>query len=93
MSTGNGGDLLSFSIDPSTGALTQLTADSYGAYGYGGANYVVFNGTGTQAFVSNAWGLWVSVVNINSATGAVTDVSGSPFGVGARPTDIAVVQP
>jgi 6-phosphogluconolactonase (cycloisomerase 2 family) len=93
VSTGNGGKLLSFSIDPNTGALTQLTGDAYGAYGYGGANYVVFNGTGTQAFVSNSWGLWVSVVNIDSTTGAATDVSGSPFGVDARPSDIAVVQP
>ena len=91
-STGNGGHLLTFSIDPSTGALTQLPADAYGAYGYGGSNYAVFNQAGTQAFVSNAWGLWVSVVSVDSTTGALTDVSGSPFGVGARPFDIAVVQ-
>jgi 6-phosphogluconolactonase (cycloisomerase 2 family) len=87
---GNGNPLLVFSIDPSTGALTQLTSESYGSVGY---NYVVFDSTGSKAIISNAWDLTIAVTNINGASGQLTDQAGSPFGVGARPFDIAVVEP
>lgn len=85
---GNGNPLLVFSIDSITGALTQLP--SYGNVGY---NYVVFDSTGSKAIISNAWNLTIDVTNINGASGALTDQAGSPFGVGARPFDIAVVEP
>lgn len=53
----------------------------------------MFNPAGTFAYVSNAWVLTVSIVNVDPVTGALTNIPGSPFGVGARPFDIAVVQP
>ena len=37
--------------------------------------------------------LTVAVANVNAATGHLTHQAGSPFGVGARPFDIAVVEP
>ena len=56
---GNGTQLLTFSIDPTTGALTQLPTESYGTVG---SNYVVFDSTGSTAIISNAWVLsvWVA---------------------------------
>ncbi|MDR6854269.1 beta-propeller fold lactonase family protein [Variovorax guangxiensis] len=88
--TGNGGQLLNFSVDPSTGALTEVPANAYGTVG---SNYTAFNPAGTLAYVSNAWVLTVSVVRVDPVTGALTNIPGSPFGVGARPFNIAVVQP
>lgn len=88
--SGNGGQLLTFSIDPVTGALTSVPANSYGTVG---SNYATFNSAGTLAYVANAWVLSVSVVRVDPVTGALTDIPGSPFSVGARPFDIAVVQP
>ena len=82
--------MLNFSVDPATGALTEVPANAYGTVG---SNYTVFNPAGTLAYVSNALVLTVSVVTVNPVTGAVTNIPGSPFGVGARPFDIAVVQP
>lgn len=87
---GNGSPLLTFSVDPTTGALTQLTGESYGADGW---NYTVFNSTGSTAIISNALNLTIGVTDVNATTGQLTDQPGSPFSVGARPFDIAVVQP
>ncbi|MCE1181474.1 MAG: lactonase family protein [Rhodocyclales bacterium] len=92
-STGNGGKLLTYSVDATTGALTQLTADSYGAYGYAGTNYTVPDPTGKYLYVSNALAIYGSVVSIDSTTGALQELPGSPFSVGARPFDLAVVNP
>lgn len=88
--SGNGGPLVTFSIDSVTGALTLLTSESYGQ---GGVDYAVIGSSGSRAFVSNALNLTIGVAAIDSTTGALTDQSGSPFSVGARPYDIAVVQP
>lgn len=92
-STGNGGNLLTYSVDATTGALTQLTSDSYGAYGNAGTNFTVPDPTGKYLYVSNALAIYGSVVSIDPATGALQDLAGSPFGVGARPFDLAVVNP
>ncbi|TPQ44544.1 3-carboxymuconate cyclase [Burkholderia ubonensis] len=92
-STGNGGNLLTYSVDPTTGALTQLTADSYGAYGNAGANFTVPDPTGKYLYASNPMIGYVSVASINSATGAVQDLVGSPFDVGVRPFNLAIVNP
>jgi 6-phosphogluconolactonase (cycloisomerase 2 family) len=87
---GNGTSLLAFSIDPTTGALTQIPSATFGAVGW---NYAVFDSTGSKIIISNAWDLTVGVANVNAATGQLTHQAGSPFGVGARPFDIAVVEP
>jgi 6-phosphogluconolactonase (cycloisomerase 2 family) len=87
---GNGSGLLVFSIDQTTGALTQDTSATFGATGW---NYSTFDGTGSTIFSANYWNLTIAVGNVDAATGHVTHKSGSPFGVGARPIDIAVVEP
>ncbi len=35
----------------------------------------------------------MAVANVNAATSQLTNQAGSPFSVGARPFDIAVVEP
>ncbi|MBW4051370.1 MAG: hypothetical protein HIU85_07910 [Proteobacteria bacterium] len=67
-----------------------MTGESYGVDGW---NYVVFNSTGSTAIIWNARNLTVGVASVNATTGQLTDQAGSPFSVGARPFDIAVVQP
>jgi 6-phosphogluconolactonase (cycloisomerase 2 family) len=93
LATGNGGYVLTFSIDPTSGALTQVTGGSCGAHsGAPGVNYIKINSAGTYAYMANGWVLNVSVCSINPSSGGLTDVPGSPFGVGARPVGIGVVQ-
>ena len=93
LATGNGGYVLTFSIDPTSGALTQVTGGSCGAHsGVPGVNYIKINSAGTYAYMANGWVLNVSVCSIDPSSGALTDVPGSPFGVGARPLGIGVVQ-
>jgi len=93
LATGNGGYVLTLSIDPTSGALTQVTGGSCGAHsGVPGVNYIKINSAGTYAYMANGWVLNVSVCSINPSSGGLTDVPGSPFGVGARPVGIGVVQ-
>jgi 6-phosphogluconolactonase (cycloisomerase 2 family) len=93
LATGNGGYVLTFSIDATSGALTQITGGSCGAHsGVPGVNYIKINSAGTYAYMANGLVLNVSVCSIDPSSGALTDVPGSPFGVGARPLGIGVVQ-
>jgi hypothetical protein len=84
---------LTFSIDPASGALTQVTGGSCGAQsGVPGVNYIKINSAGAYAYMANGWVLNVSVCTVDASSGALTDVPASPFGVGARPLGIGVVQ-
>jgi DNA-binding beta-propeller fold protein YncE len=68
----------------------QLTSGSCGNQ-INGVNYIKVDPAGTYAYLANGWALYLSVCTINPNTGALTDVAGSPFGVGARPLGIGVV--
>ncbi len=88
--SGNGGYVVTFSLDPTTGVPNQLTSGSCGNQ-INGVNYIKVDPAGTYAYLANGWALYLSVCTINPNTGALTDVAGSPFGVGARPLGIGVV--
>ncbi|VTU46464.1 6-phosphogluconolactonase (plasmid) [Variovorax sp. SRS16] len=90
-STGNGGPVLVFSIDPGTGALTNVLADSY--LNGSGPYYTTFDATGSLAYVGNYIGITVALAHVDPLTGALTSLPGSPFNVGARPYNLAVVKP
>ncbi|MDR8395749.1 MULTISPECIES: beta-propeller fold lactonase family protein [Paraburkholderia] len=92
VATGQDGAVLSYSVDATSGALTQIAGD-IDTVGGGGAVFVTLDPTGTLLFEANFIHITVGIKQINQTTGALTDIPGSPFGVGARPYDIAIVQP
>ncbi len=92
VATGQSGAVLTYSVDAATGALTQIAGDT-DTVGGGGAVFVTLDPTGTLLFEANFISITVGVKQINQTTGALTDIPGSPFSVGARPYDIAIVQP
>ncbi|WP_253947372.1 beta-propeller fold lactonase family protein [Paraburkholderia xenovorans] len=91
VATGQDGAVLTYNVDATSGALTQITGD-VDTVG-GGAVFVTLDPTGTLLFAANFIHITVGIKQINQTTGALTDIPGSPFGVGARPYDIAIVQP
>ncbi|WP_454874020.1 beta-propeller fold lactonase family protein [Paraburkholderia xenovorans] len=92
VATGQDGAVLTYNVDATSGALTQITGD-VDTVGGGGAVFVTLDPTGTLLFAANFIHITVGIKQINQTTGALTDIPGSPFGVGARPYDIAIVQP
>lgn len=76
----NSYDISAFSVDSTTGGLTPVAGSPFvdtGAGSHGGYAITV-NPTGTVLYVAN-WEANVSAYSIDSATGALTAVSGSPF--------------
>ena len=84
------GDISAYSMNPSTGLLTQIS-DSPFATG-DGPNSIAINPAGSFAYVVSNQGFSniISAYSINSSTGALTPVSGSPFGAGDFPVSIAI---
>jgi 6-phosphogluconolactonase (cycloisomerase 2 family) len=92
VATGQGGAVLSYNVDASSGALTQITGD-VDTVGGDGAVFVTLDPSGMLLFEANFIDITVGVKQIDQTTGVLTDIPNSPFGVGARPYDIAIVQP
>jgi 6-phosphogluconolactonase (cycloisomerase 2 family) len=92
VATGQGGAVLTYSVDATSGALTQITGD-IDTVGGDGAVFVTLDPTGTLLFEANFIDITVGIKQINQTTGVLTNVPNSPFGVGARSYDIAIVQP
>ena len=84
-----------FHVDSTTGALTPVTGNPV-AKGFLRPDQVAIDCSGTFAYVT-AKGNGLSrnkvwAYRINSATGALTPVAGSPFATGTFPLFVAVVQ-
>ena len=90
------GDVLAYFINTTTGALTPVSGNPV-ATGLHNPHSVAVNPAGTFAYVANlGYGFpkgTISVYRINATTGALTEIPGSPFATGTRPTFITVVQP
>ncbi|HWZ43976.1 MAG TPA: beta-propeller fold lactonase family protein [Candidatus Saccharimonadales bacterium] len=56
----------------------------------GGAEFMAFDSVHKLLLVSNQTANSISVLSVNTSTGALTAVPGSPFATGARPTGVAV---
>jgi len=76
-----------FSIDPTTGALTQLAASPFPA-GLGPIR-LASDPTGKFLFVANSHEDTLSAFSIDAASGVLTAV-GLPYGTGSAPVDIVV---
>jgi len=83
-----GGDISLFSIDSSSGALTESSSRTTA-----GTNptALAMDSNGDFLFVANSGSSSISVYSINSSSGALTPVTGSPFPTGSRPIALTVV--
>lgn len=89
------GSISAYTIDPNTGALTQIAGSPFATQpGYPGPGYLAVDPTGKFLYVGldgtvNANNL-VAAFSINSSTGALTAITGSPFMAGNGPLSVAV---
>ena len=79
-------DVAAYTITPSTGALTLGTPVGAGTLPISAA----MDAAGTFVYVANDTSDDVSVFAVNAATGALTQVAGSPFAAGAGARAIAI---
>jgi len=84
----NGEGISAYSINPDTGALTEVPGSPFADKG--GPQFLTVNPAGTFAYVTNINGGTVSAYRINATTGALTEVHGSPFTAGNQPYIVRV---
>ncbi len=91
------GSISAYTIDPNTGTLAQIAGSPFPTQsGYPGPGRLAIDPTGKFLYVGldgtvNANNL-VAAFSINSTTGVLTDVAGSPFATGLGPLSVAVDQ-
>ncbi|MBI4197026.1 MAG: beta-propeller fold lactonase family protein [Deltaproteobacteria bacterium] len=86
--TNDSNGLRAFAINTSNGFLTQIST-----YAVGGTTptRVRLDPTGKFLYVVNPGSNNISGFTVNSSTGALTAISGSPFSAGSSPFDIRVI--
>jgi len=94
--TANASDntISAFAIDLSTGALTSVSGSPFatGAAAGGSPVALAIKPTGTFLYSANQGSDNISGLSINGTTGALTPISGSPFGGVANPFDLTIVR-
>ncbi|MCU7829928.1 MAG: lactonase family protein [Candidatus Thiodiazotropha sp. (ex Myrtea sp. 'scaly one' KF741663)] len=84
-------DVSAYSIDPSTGALSAIGLTVPAG---NGPVSIDIDPTGRFAYVANTsfinGGFFVSAFEINASTGALTELTGSPYPAGSGPISVAV---
>ncbi len=85
-------DISGFSINSSTGALTAISGSPFADTGVASPDAVALavDSSGDFLYVVNKMDLSVSGFSIDSSTGALTVISGSPFVTGTDPVALAV---
>jgi len=85
------GTVSAYTINSSTGALTEITGSPFAAGGAGALSFsVAVDPTGKFVYVANENSADVSAYTINSSTGALTEITGSPFASGTYPYSVTV---
>ncbi len=86
----NKGDntISAYSIDTSTGALTQIMGSPFVAGS--GPSSVTVSPNGAFAYVTNSNSNNISAYSITPSTGALVPVTGSPFAAGSGPSSVTV---
>ena len=82
------GSISAYTINPSTGALTEVRGSPFVAGMYPAG--ITVDRTGKFLYVANSGSANASAYAINSSTGALTEVRGSPFAAGTSPAGITV---
>jgi len=88
VTNGNSNNISAFSINASSGALTQVQGSPFGA-GSGPVGEAV-DPVGAFMYVANGESDNVSAYVINTKSGALTQVQGSPFAAGGYPWQVAI---
>jgi YVTN family beta-propeller protein len=88
----NGSNSVSgYTINPTTGALAPMAGSPLPGFPAGsGPVFVAVHPSGKFAYVANADSNTVSGYTIDSTTGALSAITGSPFAAGAFPRSVAV---
>lgn len=89
----NSNDVSAYAINTSTGALTSVAGSPFAAGSSPTAINIFGNnnpGVKTYAYVANAISNTLSAYVINTTTGAMTQLLGSPFAAGSSPSAIAI---
>ena len=86
VANGTSNNVSAYSINATTGALTQVTGSPFPAGST--PSSVTVNPAGTFAYVTNQNSSNVSAYSINATTGALTQVAGSPFTAGTNPYSV-----
>jgi 6-phosphogluconolactonase (cycloisomerase 2 family) len=82
------GTVSAYTINSSTGALTEITGSPFAAGTYSFS--VTVDPTGKFAYVVNESSDDIYAYTINSSTGALTEITGSPLAAGDEPRSVAV---
>jgi 6-phosphogluconolactonase len=89
------GNVLAFTIDASTGALTTVAGSPFATIpGYVGntqPSAIVVDSTGSFVFTALTATNQIAAFKITAQSGALTPVVGSPFSSGTRPLSLATV--
>jgi len=89
----NSGNISAFTINASTGALTPVPGSPFNTVDddpYSAPNFVAVDSSGKFVYVVNGIAGCISAFTINTSTGALTAVPGSPFAAWFDPKSIAV---
>ena len=85
----NTSDVAVFSINGTTGALTEIADSPFPAGS--GAYEVEIDPAGKFVYVANIYSENISVFSREAATGALAEIAGSPFATGSAPYSMAFV--
>ncbi len=77
-----------YSVNPSTGAITEVPGSPFNAGLI--PNQLVVDPTGRFVYVTNEQSGDITALSVDPSTGALTDLPGSPFPIGAQPVTAAV---
>lgn len=85
---GGAGMVHVFSVNSSTGAITEDLGSPYAA----GVNpeYLVVDPTGRFVYVANEESEDVTAFSVDASTGALTEMPGAPFSIGAAPAALGI---
>jgi 6-phosphogluconolactonase len=83
------GSISAYAINPSNGALTQVTGSPFSSDGSEPWEMTI-GPAGKFAYVTNFYSNNVRVYAIDAKSGALTQVHGSPFGTGSNPAGVTV---
>jgi len=89
VANGNSNNVSAYSIDGTTGALTQVAGSPFPVGSAPSPYSVAVDPTGQFVYVASSSGN-VSAYSINGTTGALTAVPGSPFPAGAGSVSVTV---
>ena len=86
---GAAGSLSGYTINATTGALTQLTGSPLAVAGSSSLRQAQIDPTGSFLYVVDSGADVIFAYKINQVTGGVSPISGSPFATGKTPVSLA----